>query len=106
MLFRSSANVYVGSHASVKADKPYAAGLVCGFYPTIQIKESANTGDVFAMVRGEGYVSNVFTSVQLNTGNTDASTVDEATVNASKASKVTIILPEKWTDTLPEEWTK
>lgn len=58
------------------------------------------------MVRGEGYVSNVFTSVQLNTGNTDASTVDEATVNASKASKVTIILPEKWTDTLPEEWTK
>lgn len=102
----NSANVYVGSHASVKADKPYAAGLVCGFYPTIQIKESANTGDVFAMVRGEGYVSNVFTSVQLNTGNTDASTVDEATVNASKASKVTIILPEKWTDTLPEEWTK
>ena len=72
----------------------------------IQIKESANTGDVFAMVRGEGYVSNVFTSVQLNTGNTDASTVDEATVNASKASKLTIILPEKWTDTLPEEWTK
>lgn len=102
----NSGNVYVGSHASVKADKPYAAGLVCGFNQTVVIKESANTGDVYAMVRGDGYASNIFTSLLKNQGGEDASTVDEATVKASASSKVTIILPEKWTDTLPEGWVK
>lgn len=102
----NSGNVYVGSHANVKADKPYAAGLVCGFNQTVVIKESANTGNVYAMVRGDGYASNIFTSLLKNQGGTDASTVDEATLNASASSKVTILLPEKWTDTLPESWVK
>lgn len=102
----NSANVYVGSHANSKADKPYAAGLVCGFNQTVVIKESANTGDVYAMVRGDSYASNIFTSVLVNKGNTDDSTIDESTVKASASAKVTIILPEKWTDTLPETWVK
>lgn len=102
----NSGNLYVGSHSNVKADKPYAAGLVCGFNQTIVIKESANTGNVHAMVRGEGYVSNIFTSVLRNQGGSDASTVDDATVNASASSKVTILLPDAWTDSLPESWVK
>lgn len=102
----NSGNVYVGSHANVKADKPYAAGLVCGFNQTVVIKESANTGNVYAMVRGDGYASNIFTSLLRNQGGEDASTVDEATVNASASSKVTILLPEEWTDTLPDTWVK
>ena len=102
----NSGNVYVGSHANVKADKPYAAGLVCGFNQAVVIKESANTGNVYAMVRGDGYASNIFTSLLKNQGGTDASTVDDATLNASASSKVTILLPEKWTDTLPGSWVK
>lgn len=102
----NSGNVYVGSHSNVKANKPYAAGLVCGFNQTVAIKESVNTGNVYAMVRGDGYASNIFTSLLKNQGGEDASTVDEATVNASASSKVTILLPEEWTDTFPESWVK
>lgn len=102
----NTGNVYVGAHSDAIGNYPLAAGLVAGIYPTITITNSSNTGNIFAMVQKEGCASRTFVSDRILSGNSDASSVDEATVSASESASVTLILKDSWTDTFPAEWTK